>query len=94
MSTLKNKAGQKKALKEIEKAIKATRKDHKQRITIFIDGDVLDALKVEASQVGVGYQTLLNQKLRETILDDQTQLTLSSLKKEIDELKSRVLKEH
>jgi uncharacterized protein (DUF4415 family) len=42
-------------------------KNHKVRVTTFIDGDVLSWLKQEAMKVGKGYQTLLNTKLRESM---------------------------
>lgn len=39
-------------------------KNQKHRVTTFIDGDVLDLLKAEALKLNIGYQTLLNLKLR------------------------------
>ncbi len=44
-------------------------KNHKVRITSFIDGDVLAELKVRAEQQGTKYQTLLNQLLRQALSD-------------------------
>jgi uncharacterized protein (DUF4415 family) len=43
-------------------------KNAKVMITIRLDGDVLAAIKKAADQVHVPYQTLVNQKLRETFL--------------------------
>jgi uncharacterized protein (DUF4415 family) len=40
-------------------------KNHKVRVTTFIDGDVVQWLKSEAAHMGIGYQTLLNMKLKE-----------------------------
>jgi hypothetical protein len=37
----------------------------KERVTTLIDFDVLKWLRGEADKIGVGYQTLLNMKLRE-----------------------------
>jgi uncharacterized protein (DUF4415 family) len=42
-------------------------KNHKVRITSFIDGDILVELKVRAEQQGTKYQTLLNQLLRQAL---------------------------
>ena len=42
-------------------------KNHKVRITSFIDGDVLLELKSRAEQQGTKYQTLLNQLLRDAL---------------------------
>ena len=47
-------------------------KNQKVRITSWIDGDVLDALKAHAAKTGEGYQTLMNRLLRAAILDDET----------------------
>jgi len=46
-------------------------KNIKVRINTYIDLDVIDALKKEAKRNGEKYQTLLNQKLREIVLDDK-----------------------
>jgi uncharacterized protein (DUF4415 family) len=62
------KIGEAQALKEINEALKAPRKDHKIRITTMIDGDVLDNLKKKAEDEGVKYQTLLNNILRDTLV--------------------------
>ena len=44
-------------------------KNHKVRITSFIDGDILVELKARAEQQGTKYQTLLNQLLRQVLKD-------------------------
>jgi uncharacterized protein (DUF4415 family) len=50
----------------------------KTRITIYIDNDVLDAFRTRAENNGIGYQTIMNQALREyldkssTLLDELT----------------------
>jgi uncharacterized protein (DUF4415 family) len=50
----------------------------KTRITIYIDNDVLDAFRTRAENSGIGYQTMMNQALREyldkssTLLDELT----------------------
>jgi len=44
----------------------------KARITIYVDLDVLKKLKTMAAKQRVGYQTLLNQKLRSAVLDEHS----------------------
>ena len=39
-------------------------KNVKERITIFIDQDVLDEFRAQAKKSGLKYQTLINQALR------------------------------
>ncbi len=39
----------------------------KTRITMYLDDDVLAAFRSEASTSGIGYQTLINESLRETL---------------------------
>jgi uncharacterized protein (DUF4415 family) len=37
----------------------------KTRITIYVDNDVLDSFRTRAENNGIGYQTIMNQTLRE-----------------------------
>jgi len=37
----------------------------KTRITIHLDNDVIDAFRVQAEKAGRGYQTLINETLRQ-----------------------------
>lgn len=39
----------------------------KSRITIMLDNDLLLTFRAKAEAEGIGYQTLINQKLRETV---------------------------
>ena len=39
----------------------------KTRITIYLDDDVIDAYRRKGDEIGRGYQTLINQTLRETL---------------------------
>jgi uncharacterized protein (DUF4415 family) len=39
----------------------------KVKISMWVDGDVLDAFKLSASKENKGYQTLMNEKLREAM---------------------------
>ena len=41
-------------------------KNMKTKVTIMFDMDILKAAKEEADSKGIGYQTLLNDKLRES----------------------------
>jgi hypothetical protein len=43
------------------------RKDVKIRISIMLDGDVLDHFREQSRSTGAPYQTLINRKLREEI---------------------------
>ncbi len=42
-------------------------KENKKTITIMLDPDIIEHFKTEAERTRVGYQTLINQTLRETI---------------------------
>ena len=42
-------------------------KKSKTRITIMLDNDVLESFQHQAEEVGMGYQTLINQALRSSI---------------------------
>lgn len=48
----------------------------KTRITIMLDNFVIDAFRQLAEREGIGYQTLINRKLRESletgVLDEET----------------------
>ena len=64
-------------------------KNVKIRISMFVDGDILDAAKKLAKQRGdIGYQTLINQKLREIFLDEE------SVEDRLSRLEEIVLKKH
>jgi len=39
----------------------------KTRITIYLDDDVIEAYRRKGDEIGRGYQTLINQTLRETL---------------------------
>ena len=39
----------------------------KTRITIYLDDDILDAYRRKGDEVGRGYQTLINEALRQSI---------------------------
>ena len=59
-------------------------RDCKSRITIFIDADIIEHFKQLAEQNGKGYQTLINQTLRDAI---------SAEKPILSEVKDNLLKD-
>lgn len=42
-------------------------KESKNRITIYLDADIVEHFKTQAENANTGYQTLINQTLREKI---------------------------
>lgn len=62
-------------------------RDVKVRITMFVDADVLDAFKAAARkrEPAIGYQTLINEKLRETLpaLDKSLADQVAELRKQV-----------
>jgi len=51
----------------------------KTRITIMLDNDVIEAFREQAEGKGVGYQTAINEVLRNYILEDAP-LTANTLR--------------
>ncbi len=47
-------------------------KNHKVRVTMWMDGDLLEALKKHAEEVGAGYQTLAQKLLRDAISETES----------------------
>jgi BrnA antitoxin of type II toxin-antitoxin system len=52
----------------------------KTRISIFIDNDVLDAFRARAEHAGSGYQTMMNEALRQSLGAQNQHVTESSLR--------------
>ncbi len=72
----KGKANSKLAYGSVGVNLKDVRSDEvKVRITTFLDLDVLEKLKEQAKDLGMGYQTFLNTFLRESILNEPGVLT-------------------
>ena len=44
----------------------------KHRITFWLDGDILLALRAQAAEVGAGYQTYMNKVLRDAVMGKGT----------------------
>ena len=53
-------------------AINKALKEAKNRITIYLDADIVEHFKTQAETSKTGYQTLINQTLREKIDGSQT----------------------
>ncbi len=58
--------------KFVEAAIKNSLKESKNRITIYLDADIVEYFKTQAETSKTGYQTLINQTLREKINASQS----------------------
>lgn len=56
-------------------------RDCKSRITIMIDADIIEHFKQLAEESGKGYQTLINQALRDSIDSEKT--ILSEVKEDL-----------
>ena len=52
----------------------------KTRISIFIDNTVLDGFRVRAEQAGTGYQTMMNEALREYLVESDHPVTEKALR--------------
>ena len=52
----------------------------KTRISIFIDNAVLDAFRARAEKAGTGYQTMMNEALRQYLSDAEPPVTETILR--------------
>ena len=68
----------------LDKIIK--NKEAKNRITIYLDADIVEHFKTQAENTKTGYQTLINQTLREKINNPKSD-------KKDDELIERLLRD-
>lgn len=57
----------------------------KTRITIYLDDDVLEAFRERADSTGRGYQTMINEALRERLGRSQQPVDASTLRRIIRE---------
>lgn len=57
----------------------------KTRITLFLDDDVITAFRERAAQSGKGYQTLINETLRQSLSPESAPLTAELLRKILHE---------
>lgn len=58
----------------------------KVRVTMMVDEDVVNACRAEAAKRHIGYQTLINQKLRELFFEK------NSIEKRLEALETLVMK--
>ena len=58
----------------------------KTRISIFIDNAVLDAFRAKAEAAGVGYQTMMNDALKQFLSVAERPITESSLREILKEV--------
>lgn len=58
----------------------------KTQITLFLDDDLLAMLREQAAQTGKGYQTLINDTLRNNLSPDTAPLTVATLRQILREV--------
>ena len=58
----------------------------KTRISIFIDNAVLDAFRTKADAMGVGYQTMMNEALKQFLSEAGRPVTETSLRQILKEV--------
>ena len=58
----------------------------KTRISIFIDNAVLDAFRSKAESAGIGYQTMMNEALKQFISESGRPITETSLRQILKEV--------
>ena len=58
----------------------------KTRISIFIDNAVLDAFRTKAESAGVGYQTMMNEALKQFLSETGRPITETSLRQILKEV--------
>ena len=57
----------------------------KTRITLYLDDDVLAMFREQADKAGRGYQTLINEALRNVIASESTPVTIDTLRRVLRE---------
>lgn len=60
----------------------------KSRITIYIDDDILEAYRKEGDELGRGYQTLINEALRESLVKRPTPVDARTIRRIVREEKA------
>ena len=62
------------------------------KITINIDKDNMDVLRIKAADTGIPYQRLLNQYLKKALQSEaETESRLDRLEKEVNRLKNKIV---
>ncbi len=62
----------------------------KTRITIYLDADILDEFRVRADKAGYGYQTMINEALRQYLSKSEKPLDTTVIRQVIREELERV----
>jgi len=62
----------------------------KTRITIFLDDEIIRRFRALAQKTGKGYQTLINQALKQQLAIEEPRLTATVVRKIIQEELSQV----
>lgn len=62
----------------------------KTRITIFLDDEIIRRFRALAQRTGKGYQTLINQALKQQLAIEEPRLTATAVRKIIREELSQV----
>lgn len=57
--------------------------DKKSRVTIYLDGDIISKFKETAEKEKIGYQTLINDALRQLVDADNKKIEKQSLKDDL-----------
>ena len=65
----------------------------KTRLTIMLDNDVIDAFRARAEKSGKGYQTLINESLRNALLPETAPVTEASVQRVVQQALKSVLKQ-
>ena len=78
----------KKALEFLDRALDADNKDIKIRVTTMLDYDIVETLKKMALKKRMGYQTLMNQILREVVLEKKN--PIKELVKRVAKLEKKI----
>lgn len=55
----------------------------KMTISLRVSEDLVDAYRAEAEKLGLGYQTLMQMKLREALLKDSLEKRVEAIEKKI-----------
>ena len=53
----------------------------KTRITIYLDDDILDAYRRKSDEIGRGYQTMINEALRQSIKNKSAVVDAKTLRR-------------
>ena len=66
----------------------------KTRLTIMLDNDVIAAFRARAEKSGKGYQTLINEALRNALLPEAAPVTEASIQRVVQQALKTALKQN